>query len=243
MRSGTRPLMLISGWGAPVSMIEPWVDGSTYDVTSVSLDTSSVGPSANVDELADRLMEGRDDRPLLVGWSLGGLVAMAMARRAPDRIRGVITVASTPCFVARDDWPTAMPPDTFDRFRQGLAQNAPRHWRRFLGLMVHGLADDKAARQSLRPWLDAGPQTDDVTLGQTLEWLADTDQRDDWANPVVPTRHLFGERDALVPPACASAFDGNGGQRISDMAHWPTGLALSRVAREIEEFDHEHARQ
>jgi pimeloyl-[acyl-carrier protein] methyl ester esterase len=40
----------------------------------------------------------------LLGWSLGGLIALRFAQRLPDRVAGLSLVASSPCFVGKEDW-------------------------------------------------------------------------------------------------------------------------------------------
>jgi pimeloyl-ACP methyl ester carboxylesterase len=66
----------------------------------------NIGPTAvayrgmrdRVDELAERY-----DRPVtLIGWSLGGIYARALARRRPESVRSVVTLGS-PFRLATDD--------------------------------------------------------------------------------------------------------------------------------------------
>jgi len=48
----------------------------------------------------------------VLGWSLGGQVALQWALARPDKVRKLVLVAATPSFVARDDWPYAMTAQT-----------------------------------------------------------------------------------------------------------------------------------
>ncbi|MEZ5449425.1 MAG: hypothetical protein R3E89_10725 [Thiolinea sp.] len=36
-----------------------------------------------------------------MGWSLGGLLAQGLAQALPERVRGLLLVASTPCFAQK----------------------------------------------------------------------------------------------------------------------------------------------
>lgn len=49
---------------------------------------------SSIDEWAERLLEQNDGDLAVVGASIGGYVALAMARREPDRIMGVMLVGS-----------------------------------------------------------------------------------------------------------------------------------------------------
>ncbi|WP_165495715.1 alpha/beta fold hydrolase [Marinobacter halodurans] len=230
-------LTLISGWGAPVGMIESWVDGLAAEVAALSLDDALLADSPTFDAAVDTLLARTCGRQWLVGWSLGGLLAMAMAQRAPERVAGVITVCTHPCFVSRDDGDTGMAPGTFAGFREGLERHADRQWQRFMRLQVHGTPD---GRRQLAPWLESGAPASEAVLSRTLEWLAQVDQRRTWAdvNGKVPVRHLFGRRDPLVDPACADSLRAQGGdaRQLDDLFHWPFGDTATQVRWEIEAF-------
>ncbi len=49
---------------------------------------------ASVDSWADALLAGTDDDLAVVGSSMGGYVGLAMARDAPERVRGLLLVGS-----------------------------------------------------------------------------------------------------------------------------------------------------
>lgn len=239
MRALVDRLTLISGWGAPVDMIRPLVDGLATEVTAFSLDDSLLAGIPSFDAAADALLDRLGDREWLVGWSLGGLLAMAIARRAPERIAGVITLCTHPCFVAREAGATGMAPDTFAGFRQGLERQAARQWQRFMLLQVHGAP---AGRQALDSWLTSGPPASSTVLIHSLAWLAEVDQRQEWAEVTVPTLHLFGRRDPLVDPACAALLQSQGRpvRLLENLYHWPFGDAATQVRRAIEDCLNEY---
>jgi len=54
-----------------------------------------------------------------LGWSLGGLFALHAANKIP----ALIMLCANPCFVRKEDWPHGMPPETFQSFATGLAQD------------------------------------------------------------------------------------------------------------------------
>jgi pimeloyl-ACP methyl ester carboxylesterase len=56
---------------------------------------------SSIDDWAERVLEQNDGDLAVVGASIGGYVALAMARRAPERVKGVMLVGSR----AADDPP------------------------------------------------------------------------------------------------------------------------------------------
>ncbi|HMB19035.1 MAG TPA: alpha/beta hydrolase [Gaiellaceae bacterium] len=49
---------------------------------------------ASVDEWADKLLASTQDDVAVIGASMGGYVGLAMARKAPERVRGLLLVGS-----------------------------------------------------------------------------------------------------------------------------------------------------
>jgi pimeloyl-ACP methyl ester carboxylesterase len=102
-------VLLLHGW--PVSE-RVWVSqvsalrGSGFDVWAPHL----YGRGASIDDWAAQLLREIDGPLVTVGASMGGYCALAMARRAPERIPGMVLVGS------RAD------ADTFERrrFRQQM---------------------------------------------------------------------------------------------------------------------------
>jgi pimeloyl-ACP methyl ester carboxylesterase len=64
-----------------------------YDAVDWGLGTN-LGPSDHVDQGLKDLILGQRETVTLVGWSLGGLYARALANQYPDKIRRVITLGS-----------------------------------------------------------------------------------------------------------------------------------------------------
>ncbi|WP_461476697.1 alpha/beta fold hydrolase [Microbacterium sp. HJ5] len=92
------PVVLLPGMNCSADLWSECVAGDVLypDLTSTSIDDQ-------VESLLDRLPE----RFVLGGLSLGGIVAMALAARAPDRVRGLVlaaTNAKAPTELQRGGW-------------------------------------------------------------------------------------------------------------------------------------------
>jgi pimeloyl-[acyl-carrier protein] methyl ester esterase len=150
------------------------------------------------------------DRPCLwVGWSLGGLVAMQVANDFPQRVAGLMLVASSPKFVRAGDWLVAVERDVFDQFAAALEQDVDRTIKRFLMLQAIGMSDAAAAKQTVRElqsYLEAGGRASMPGLRSGLDILAGTDLRREFCALDIPLTCVLGERDTLAPAGLAAAL-------------------------------------
>src|SRR5262249_22095280 len=115
-------LVLLHGWAMHSGWFAPLLPSlaGRYRVTLVDLPGHgrSASPTAHTLEaitaaVARAVERESDNAPmLLLGWSLGGAVALQWAQSEPERVRGLLLAATTPCFVARPDWPHAMAAST-----------------------------------------------------------------------------------------------------------------------------------
>lgn len=197
-------LILLPGWGLGPAALQPLVDAldvqGDLDVELAELPAlDSSDPAAWLAELEARL-------PLdcwLGGWSLGGMLAAALAARRGARCRGLVTLASNACFVARDGWPSAMDEATFAAFRAGCAADAGATLRRFAMLCAQGCQDARALGRQLQQGLPA--QAPEQLLAG-LDVLAALDNREALVSFAGPQLHLLAEADALVPATAAEAL-------------------------------------
>lgn len=156
---------------------------------------------------ADALLAQAPARALWVGWSLGGLVALAAALgpRGPTRIAGLVLIGTTPRFVQAPDWSAGMPAAIFAGFREALSRDPTATLERFTGLLVRGSSDPRGLLRRLRGLLAGAAPSDAGALAAGLDLLGDTDLRGVLATLKVPTRWVFGAADALVPAGAADA--------------------------------------
>ncbi len=139
----------------------------------------------------------------LVGWSLGGLYAIELARRFPERFDALALIACNPCFVRRQDWPCALEPADLDAFYADLERDWARALRRFLALLTLGGPGQRGTIRRLGDAIQTtvAPATDVLRLG--LDRLRELDCRTALAELTQPCRLLLGEQDRLVPAALA----------------------------------------
>lgn len=214
--SGTEPaLVLLHGWGSNGAVWDrllPHLQGLPvlrlnlpgFDVSQTSSD-EPLQPLDNklwqTEALLEALAEVIPTGSVVMGWSLGGMLAVALAERYPSLCQGVISIAANAQFVATLTWPEAMPKADFEGFFHGFAANPTLARKRFCGLQARGDIHEKALLQQLRADVPRLPSNDSWL--HALQCLAAIDNRDALPGLACPGLHFFGEQDALVPVAAA----------------------------------------
>ncbi|MGH8208389.1 MAG: alpha/beta fold hydrolase, partial [Steroidobacteraceae bacterium] len=85
-------------------------------------------------------LASRSDRYSLLGWSLGGQIALDLAAAMPGSLERLVLVATTPRFAASADWPHGMPATALEKLATQLRTNYKRAISEFLELQVRGSA-------------------------------------------------------------------------------------------------------
>jgi pimeloyl-[acyl-carrier protein] methyl ester esterase len=195
-------LILLPGWGLGVSPLEPLAAAlqGLDEHLRVEIEPLPELESSDLEEWLEELDSNLPQDAWLGGWSLGGMLASELAARRGDRCCGLLTLASNPCFVAHDLWPSAMPGETFDAFLAGCRADPRTTLKRFSLLCAQGAED---ARGLSRLLLGGAPHTAASVLLSGLEVLAQLDTRHALQAFRGPQLHLFAGLDGLVPAEAA----------------------------------------
>ena len=164
--------------------------------------------SASFRQTAQVLAESLPANCILCGWSLGSLLALQAAVFAPQRVKKLILIGSTPCFTEAADWPHAQVPDLLDSFSDAIASDAAGTLKRFIALINQGDTQARSIGRALNRLLLATPLPDTQDLLTGLGWLRDVDLRQQIATITVPTLLIHGENDPLMPCAAAQWLKG-----------------------------------
>jgi len=203
------PLVLLHGWAMHSGAWGPLVPRLAKRHRVHAVDLPGHGHSA---PLAAFTLDGvvhaleatfaREAAPVAVlGWSLGGLVAMRWALAAPARVGRLALVCTSPRFVAGDDWPHAMTRETLARFGDDLHVAWKPTVLRFLALQVQGSEHGRAVLATLRHRLFDRGEPSPRALAGALAAIATTDLRADVPAIAQPTLVVTGNRDTLALPA------------------------------------------
>ena len=232
-----RPLVLLHGLGMHSGVWVPLLPRlvERYRVHSVDLPGHGRSPpitpysihllAVDIAAAVAALPDVADAPPVVLGWSLGGLLAMEWARICPGSVRALVLTASTACFVRRPDWPHAMASTTLTQFGDEFAVSYRRTLLRFLTLQAQGSEQGRAALAQLRGHLFDRGEPAAATLRAAFGLLARTDMRDAVRTITLPSLVLGGDRDTLVPSAAlrwlANALPNATLAIVGDAGHTP----------------------
>jgi pimeloyl-[acyl-carrier protein] methyl ester esterase len=237
------PLILLHGWGMTSAVFAGLSEqlATSYRLLAPDLrghGNSEPGFGYALTDLAGDLTEWCEvlnlQEAALLGWSLGGQVALALCPALDGRLRRLMLVATTPRFAAADDWPHGLP-DGRVRVMVRNLKKAPRltvedfWYSQFTGetpLPPTGMLTE--AEQGLS------------SLLATLDTLRQSDLRAVLAGIELPTLVLQGGADSITLPAAGGYLAEHlpQGQLViwEEAGHAPFLTAPERCAQLIREF-------
>ena len=195
-------LILLPGWGLGSLPLEVLAEALRGLDPALKVDIEAL-PELSRGEPRDWLLELDERLPSdtwLGGWSLGGMLASELAALRGERCRGLLTLASNPCFVAGGDWPFGMDEAAFDAFVEGCRQHPLATLKRFALLCTQGAGEARGLARQLQA---AAPRQAPEVLLAGLEVLGNFDGRSAIQRFAGPQLHLLAGEDALVPAEVA----------------------------------------
>ena len=201
--SGT-PLLLIHGWAMHGGMWRGVAKRLAQHSRVLAVDLPGHGRSATMgrpelDVLVDTLSAQFGEPLNVCGWSLGGQVALRWAMRYPQQVQRLMLVASTPCFMRRDDWNHAMSLELLLEFGAALQLHYALTLKRFLALQLRGGEQERELLAVLRDTLFSRGEPDLDALQGGLAILRNCDLRGALQSITQPALIVAGGRDALAP--------------------------------------------
>ena len=242
---GRPKLVLLHGFALHSAIWGDWLAGLVVaDSRAIDLPGHGVCPwDTRITDLASLARAVADQIPtgaILVGWSLGGMVALELARQRPAALGGLVLIATTPQFVARHDWRHGIDSGVIEEFAAAVGRDYPRAVRDFLALQVLGADDPRATLRSLRLQVCRRPAPDPRALATGLDILRHTDLRRTLPGIGLATLVIAGDRDRLTPPAAseslATALPRARFCRVAGAGHAPFLSHPTVVRRELDGF-------
>lgn len=133
-----------------------------------------------LDGLPEKVME-ESDEVVLVGFSMGGAMALGMYLKYPEKVKGMVLVSATPCMLEKKD--------------EGWAGMSERRFRAFAMGTELIFGDDP------NPWYEP------KQLERGLEYLLRTDHRkalEALPRREIPVRIFHSKNDGVVRPQNAA---------------------------------------
>lgn len=243
---------LVHGWGMNGDVWwGTWPDTSPPDLRLYAPDLAGYGRSTEcecshtLEAMTDAVARALPEPAVWIGWSLGGLVALSAAGRQPDKVLGLILVASSPRFTRAPGWTHALEPALIDVVARGVA-HAPRvALGRFLTLQTRaGGRTDRRLAAWLRMCMLRHGLPAPAVLGAGLDILRSADLRRQAASASCPRLLILGAQDLLVPAAVGEEVQRLGDWSVAVVpgaAHVPFLSHAQQVRELVHGFVHELA--
>ena len=153
----------------------------------------------DLSQLLPSLSAQLPEKAVYLGWSLGGMIALAMADRYPNKVSKLIMLASTPSFVQQDGWSCAVEKSVFEQFANQLSDDQQHTLQRFLRLQAKGSTQPREVIKQLAEQIaeQHPPHADALKAG--LACLLNWDLREQLAALTCPLQVILGEKDNLIP--------------------------------------------
>ena len=211
--NGSGPdLVLLHGWGLNVRVWDGLVAELRDRFRIIAVDLPGHGKShwtpgrntpAEQAWLLHSTLTPISNRYSLLGWSLGGQIALDLAAAMPAQIDKLILVATTPRFTAAPDWPYGMKLEVVTKMATQLRVDYQRTVRDFLDLQVRGSADGSSVVEQMRHALSVHGEAKPEALEAGLNTLATSDLRPTLPHVRTPTLVVAGQNDRITAPGAS----------------------------------------
>jgi len=180
---------------------------------------------ARIEAESQKLGCSLNSNTILVGWSMGGMVAIETALNFPEKIKGLVLLSTTPKFVRSNEYSAGVSETLLKLLRKRIKAGGidAFHTMLFGDYKPAGLAD-LSIEQAM----------------EELEELARIDLREKLADLKLPVLIIHGDQDQICLPEAAEFMR----QRIADsqlsilpgVMHAPMIQAPSELKALIEDF-------
>ena len=227
------PIVLLHGWGFLPGIWHLLIEQLQQRGLNEPITAPALPLDGNTSQLTaiESLFETLPDTAHLVGWSLGGELALAYALCFPERVSSLTLISSTPCFMNRPDWELGQPATLLDDFDQRLTESPAALLKRFSSLIRHGdhtAMRDRMLTESLLS--QSEPDTERLTSG--LRFLRTIDLRGACSTQteLPPVTLIHGTADTVVPLAAAQWLAHNLKATLTTIENASHALPLTHAA-------------
>ncbi len=204
-QEGRGPIVaLLHGWASSSKIWQPCIPFLSEDSQIWCVDLPGHGKNhavewdGSVDQALALLAEVLPEQCIVIGWSLGGLLAQLFAHHYPQRVQKLMLIASTPKFVDSQDWLHGMPVKTFTKFVKQFDESPETTIKQFNALQtLHG----QSSKQILYALQQAATDNHSKQVGKIrwgLNWLQEIDLRNEQFAESFPVFLFQGENDQVT---------------------------------------------
>ncbi len=210
------PLVLIHGWGLNSGIWQPLVNKLAPYLKVITIDLPGYG--TNIDhtiasyclaDIARQVVQAVNEPAIYAGWSLGGLVATEIATEYKSASLGLVTIASSPCFVAQSlpqPWP-GIKANLLADFHRQLSQDTGKTIAGFLKIQAMGSPHIRQDLKEIKQLIMQYDTPQQQVLDDSLALLETVDLRQKLSDINIPFLRLYGRLDSLIPKTVIPLVD------------------------------------
>jgi pimeloyl-[acyl-carrier protein] methyl ester esterase len=206
-----RPLVLLHGWATSASVFSELVVMLADDFRLLIPDLPGHGASSpavqnDLESIATTLnlwLATIESAPVaLGGWSLGGMLALSMARQKPQRFDRLVLIGTSPRFTSGDDWNFGLPEVQVRALGRNLARRFEPTLADFFDLAFAGEDISKERLSVIRSFaVKQSPLPDQFAALGLLNGFSEQNQKDLLSHIDQPALIIHGELDQITPLA------------------------------------------
>ncbi|MCS4533932.1 pimeloyl-ACP methyl ester esterase BioH [Neisseria montereyensis] len=203
MSNSVKKVYLIHGWAANRHVFDDLIPRlpESWDIEALNLPGHGDAPfngSFHITDIADDLAEKIDEPAYLLGWSLGGLVALYTAARHPEKVRALCITTGFAKFQAAPDYPEGIQTSALDKMIELFQQDYYKYIKQFLQLQFLYTKERQPVLETIMPEIaQYGPPS---AIKAALDAIIETDIRPLLPDIDIPTLLIFGAKDTIAPP-------------------------------------------
>ncbi len=190
-----QPLVLIHGWGFNADIFQGIIKNLEKKYQVILFDLPGSGRSdfiaGGLDKWLKVIVKIIPLNSIIVGWSLGGLIAIKIAEII--NTKQLILLASSPCFIKKKDWQYGISSDNLIQFAKELSFDTTKTLQNFVRLQTRNKQHINSINESIAKY-----KTLINALQQGLDILLTNDLRDNFVNLKCQKQGILGKYDTLV---------------------------------------------
>ena len=212
-------LVLLHGWCFNSKIFKNLVSQykNKYCIHLIDLPGHDKSPNieGNIDDWCQHIIQVMPPNPIILGWSLGGLLAINIASKI--KVSSLILVGSTPNFIKNKQWQYGIEASIFKEFHNLLATNRKQALKRFVSLQTKNTEQIRYLKTTIN-----NCHITSKALNQGLNIMLNTDLTNILLNLKIPIKAILGKQDALVPYTINEWYKANNIQtKIFNSGHLP----------------------
>ena len=203
MPHSAKKVYLIHGWAANRHVFDDLIPRLPADWQIRALDLPGHGDAPfaepfDIATIAETFAAQIDTPAHILGWSLGGLVALYLAALYPDKIRSLCLTAGFARLTADTDYPEGLANPALGKMVGAFRQDYAKHIKQFLQLQLLHTPNSAEILHKILP--DLSRHGTPAALQAALDAVNQADARPLLAHIRTPSLLVFGQKDAITPP-------------------------------------------